>query len=284
VAVVTGAGSGIGRGIARALAAAGTDVVVADVDADAAATVASELRSGAGGAGDARSMDVVCDVSDRGSVEALAERAWSELGHVDILVNNAGVFPGVRRCIDIEENDARWVMDVNLFGTWYGCSVFGQRFVAQGTDAYIVNVASENSLGVPHTGAAFYTASKHAVLGLSDVLRGELPPFIGVSVVCPGMVSTNLTQSGRLRPERFGGPKQARGGVSMGMDPDEVGRRTVDGIRRGEFYIVTHPPVRELVEERAAELLAAFDAQAPRYDGDEELDTRAVMRRLSGSH
>jgi hypothetical protein len=65
----------------------------------------------------------------------------------------------------------------------------------------------------------------------------------------------------------------------MGLDPADIGRAAVEGIRRGDFYIVTHPPVREIVAERAAEILAAFDAQAPRYHGDEAIDTRAVMAR-----
>jgi hypothetical protein len=65
----------------------------------------------------------------------------------------------------------------------------------------------------------------------------------------------------------------------MGLDPADIGRAAVEGIRRGDFYIVTHPPVREIAAERAAEIMAAFDAQAPRYQGDEAIDTRAVMAR-----
>jgi NAD(P)-dependent dehydrogenase (short-subunit alcohol dehydrogenase family) len=219
-----------------------------------------------------------CDVTDREAVEALASKAWAHFGHVDIAVNNAGVFPPIRRAINVDERDARWVLEVNLMGTWY-CSAFGRRFTEQGTPAHILNTGSENSLGVAHAGAAFYTASKHAVLGLSDVLRQELPDFIGVSILCPGMVATNLASSARHRPERFGGAGPEVRSASMGLDPADIGRAAVEGIRRGDFYIVTHPPVREIVAERAAEILAAFDAQAPRYPGDEAIDTRAVMSR-----
>jgi NAD(P)-dependent dehydrogenase (short-subunit alcohol dehydrogenase family) len=275
IAVVTGAGSGIGRGIVRALAAEGTSVVVADIEEDAAAAVADELRTAG-----AEAIAVGCDVSDRAQVESLADAAWEHFGHVDLMVNNAGVIGRTRRCIDADERDARWMFDVNVFGTWYGCSVFGKRFVEQGTPAHILNTASENSFGVPHTGAAFYTASKHAVLGLSDVLRQELPDFIGVSVLCPGAVATKLTSAIRNRPERYGGAFDGTTTMPFGMDPDEVGRKAVDGIRAGAFYIVTHPPVRELVEERTAEVLAAFDAQAPRFDGDEALDTRKLLQRM----
>jgi NAD(P)-dependent dehydrogenase (short-subunit alcohol dehydrogenase family) len=275
VAVVTGAGSGIGRGIARALAAEGAHVVVADIERDPAAAVADEIR----GTG-VEALGVPCDVSDRAQVEALADRAWERFEHVDVLVNNAGVIGAPKRCIEADERDARWMFDVNLFGTWYGCAVFGSRFVEQGTPAHILNTGSENSLGVPHTRAAFYTASKHAVLGLSDVLRRELPDFIGVSILCPGMVPTRLTTAARNRPDRYGGAVDSDASMDLGMDPDEVGRRAVAGIRAGAFYIVTHPPVREMVEERAAEIVAAFEAQAPRYGGDEELDTRKVFAKL----
>src|SRR6202044_488703 len=202
VAVVTGAGSGIGRGIAAALAAAGAHVMVADIDAAAARETAAQLADAG-----VEAVATECDVPDREAVEALADKAWAHFGHVDITVNNAGVFPPIRRAISIEERDARWVLEVNLMGAWYGCSAFGRRFTEQGTSAHILNTGSENSLGVAHAGAAFYTASKHALLGLSDVLRRELPDFIGVSILCPGMVATNLGSSARHRPDRFGGPE-----------------------------------------------------------------------------
>ena len=130
VAVVTGAGSGIGREIARALAAAGSHVVVAEIEQDAAAEVADELeRTGVD------SIMVRCDVSDRGQVEALATAAWERFRHADIMVNNAGVMGRNKRCIDADERDARWMFDVNVFGTWYGCSAFGKRFPAPNRSA-----------------------------------------------------------------------------------------------------------------------------------------------------
>lgn len=276
VAVVTGGGSGIGRGIARALAAEGCHVVVADIDGDHARVVAGELA-----AVGVRSMGVRCDVTDRDAVEALADDAWARFGHVDVAVNNAGVSPGPMDAIHIDERDARWVLEVNLMGVWYGCSAFGRRFTVQGTPAHILNTGSENSLGIPHKGAAFYTASKHAVLALSDVLRYELPDFIGVSILCPGITKTGLSGSRRYRQDRFGGPGPQREASGRGLEADDVGRQAVAGMIRNDFYIVTHPPVREIVEDRCAEIRAAFDAQAPRYAGDEEIDTRrlAALRR-----
>ena len=177
VAVVTGAASGIGRGIAEALVGEGCHVVVADIDEVAARELAEQLTTS-----EVRVLGRGLDVTDREAVEALADHAWAEFGHVELCVNNAGVFPPMSRVISIDERDARWVLEVNLMGAWFGISAFGRRFVEQGTPAHILNTGSENSLGVAHTGAGFYTASKHALLGLSDVLRYELPDFIGVTI------------------------------------------------------------------------------------------------------
>ncbi len=109
-----------------------------------------------------------------------------------------------------------------------------------------------------------YTASKHAVLGLSDVLRRELAGFdIGVSVLCPAVVRTEIWNAGRTRGDRFGGPVQSpevfRQFMESGMDPDEVGRIAVEGMQRDDFLILTHPEVRAVAEERARIVRDAFD-------------------------
>jgi NAD(P)-dependent dehydrogenase (short-subunit alcohol dehydrogenase family) len=276
VVVVTGGAGGIGLGISRAFSDEGAAVVVADVDAAAATEAAAQLPGG-------RGVAVTCDVTDRASVEALADHAWSTFGHVDVMVNNAGVFPPLSALVDAEEANIRWVLEVNVIGVWLGCSVFGKRFIEQGTPAHIVNTGSENSLGMPHTHAGIYTASKHAVLGLSDVLRHELPDFVKVSILCPGMVPSRLAQAVRNRPERFGGALDVDVGGNVpdgvGMSADDVGRRVVDGVAAAEFYIVTHPPVAEIADERHEEISAAFARQAPRFAGDEVMDTRALLRR-----
>ena len=103
-----------------------------------------------------------------------------------LIANNAGITVPRRKVIRSSLEDARRVMEVNYFGVWQGASVFGQRFVEQGTLAHILNTSSENGLGAPVKRIGLYTASKHAVLGMSDVMRQELPDHIGVSVLCPG--------------------------------------------------------------------------------------------------
>jgi NAD(P)-dependent dehydrogenase (short-subunit alcohol dehydrogenase family) len=181
---------------------------------------------------------------------------------VDVVANNAGVFPRFASVLDTDETEARWVLEVNLMGVWHGCAAFGRRFVEQGTPAHVLNTGSENSVGIPHTHAAFYTASKHGVLALSDVLRRELPDFVGVSVLCPGMVDTDLAASPGRRHDRFGGPGERNPWLSLegGMDPVEVGELAVAGMRRGDFLIMTHASVRQLTDARAEDVAAAFDA------------------------
>jgi NAD(P)-dependent dehydrogenase (short-subunit alcohol dehydrogenase family) len=286
VAVVTGGASGIGLGIARALAESGTHVVIADIREDRAVEEAAELAK----IGE-RTIGCACDVSDRSAMERLADHAWSEFGHVDIIVNNAGVSCEVGPIIDGKAEDFRWLLDVNLIGEWNGCSVFGKRFMEQGTPAHILNTASENSfyVGAPYSG--FYVATKHAVLGMSDALRMELPDFIHISILACGLVNTSLSDSGEGRPDRFGGPvirdeaiKQAGTQVmQMGVDPDEVGRLAVEGIKRGDFYIVTHPHNRDYIVERYDEILEAYDTHAPHFEGDDKYDVRKIFAQMTGA-
>ena len=258
VGVVTGGASGIGRGIARALAAEGAHVVVADIEAGRAEQVAAELR-----ASGVRSAGVRCDVTERASVEALAERAWAEFGRVDVLCNNAGV-GFASGLAEVSGADAEWTFAVNVFGVLNGCAAFVPRFRKSG-GGYIVNTGSEHSLGVPFPGLGIHTASKHAVLAISDVLRRELQvDGIGVSILCPGPVKTDVWNAARNRHDRFGGPLNAPAHLASvfdaAMDPDEVGRIVIDGILRKDFYILTHPEVRAVSEERSREVTAAFDA------------------------
>ena len=263
VAVITGAASGIGRGIARACAARRCHVLVADVDLAGVEQLAAELAGG-----DVRSLAVHCDVTDPAVMEALAERAYAEFGTVDLLCNNAGV-GALGLASEASPSDVEWIFSVNVFGVVNGVRAFVPRFKAAGRPAHILNTGSEHSLGVPFPGMGIYTASKHAVLGLSDVMRRELAAFdIGVSVLCPAVVRTEIWNAGRTRAERFGGPMQSpevfRQFMESGMDPDEVGRIAVAGIERNDFLILTHPEVRAVAEERARTVLGAFDAYFPR--------------------
>src|ERR1700722_21038087 len=262
-AVVTGAGSGIGRGIALALAEAGAaGIVVADVQQDRAEAVAEEIRSQGITAAAYR-----CDVSKAASSESLADFAWTTLGHVELLCNNAGVVttgPG----FDTTEQDLRWQFEVNVFGVFFGCKIFGQRFLRSGEKAWICNTGSHHSVGTPSVGLPTYVATKHAVLGFTDAFRLEYGHKIGFSILCPGIVNTNAWDAGRNRPEAYGGPTQGNPQnlaalQSYGLSPAFVGDLVVRGIGNEEFFIWTHPFTLELIDKRYEESRSSIQRQWP---------------------
>jgi NAD(P)-dependent dehydrogenase (short-subunit alcohol dehydrogenase family) len=253
VVVVTGGGAGIGAGLAREAAARGARAVaVIDVDGDRATSVADEVGGRA----------YSCDVSSYDAVGALAEAITADLGTPTLVCANAGVNGPPGPAIRLTPGDVEWVLGVNLRGVWNTCAVFGWLLRTAG-DGWLLTTGSEHSLGVPHLGSAIYTATKHAVLGLSDVLRRELAGTVGVSILCPGLVSTQLWNSGRLRPQELGGPLEAAAGTDglmrQGMDPALVARLAFDGIEREAFVIATHPHARAYASERWDEVRAAFD-------------------------
>jgi NAD(P)-dependent dehydrogenase (short-subunit alcohol dehydrogenase family) len=262
-AVVTGAGSGIGRGIALALAEAGAaGIVVADVQQDRIDAVAEEIRSKG-----IKAAAFRCDVSKAESVEALADFAWRTLDHVEILCNNAGVVttgPGFATT----EDDLRWQFEVNVFGVFFGCISFGQRFLKSDARAWICNTGSHHSVGTPSVGLPTYVASKHAVLGFTDAFRLEYGNRIGFSILCPGIVNTNAWDAGRNRPNELGGPtkgsQQNQAALqNYGLSPEFVGQLVAKGIRSEEFFIWTHPFTIELIEKRYHECRDSIQRQWP---------------------
>ncbi len=281
VAVITGAGSGIGRGIARALAKQGCHLALADIQEHKAAEVAAELASDT-----VQTASFACDISDREQVEALAESCWQRFGAIDLVFCNAGVMPANSALLDADEAAARWVFEVNYFGTRSTAQVFGRRLVEQGRKSHLVITGSENSLCVPAPLMGDYNASKHAVHSLADMLRTELPDFIGVSLVCPGIVKTSLPGTLALKPEAYGGPgaDPFGGDMPIGLDPDGVGEHVVEQVAAGAFYILTHHCVRYMVVERYEELLAAFDAQTSADDGTDAIDTRKLMAGMAPTY
>ena len=282
-AAVTGGGNGIGKAIALALGQAGAKVAIGDLELDAAESVAAQLRE-AGGEAIAYSLDV----TDEASMGGFADAAWEAFGSVQLLVNNAGVMAPVSPLARTSEDDYAWVFSVNVGGVLRGVRTFAPRFIDAGAPAHILNTGSEHSLGVPHIGGGLYTASKHAVIGLSDVLRGELPAHVGVSVLCPGLVGSTLWKAAERRPQALGGPSEVPEMAGafmnhMGMSADEVAEKAVAGVRRGDFLIVTHAHAVEYARKRWHDIESAFDTQAPRYEGDEKYDLSALMAgRLQG--
>jgi NAD(P)-dependent dehydrogenase (short-subunit alcohol dehydrogenase family) len=269
VAVVTGAASGIGRGLAEAFAAAGSAVVVADLDGDEAAAVAAAIRAGGG---DAEAVTV--DVSDAAAVEQLAATTLARFGRVDVLCNNAGVstFNLLR---DQTLADWRWVFSVNLWGVVHGVQTFVPIMRDQGTPAHIVNTASVAGLlsGVAFIGP--YSATKVAVVSISETLAQELAIDglpIGVSVLCPSSVDTKVMESERGRPAAMGVEHRTEVAESVrlairdsftgpsGLTPAQVAERVLAAIRARQFWIITHPGERPVFEARVNDILAHYPA------------------------
>ena len=281
-AVVTGGGNGIGKALCMALAEAGANVVIADIELDAAQAVEAEINATGAGC-----LAIAVDVTDEASVIHMCDTACDVFGSVDILVNNAGVMHPTKPLFETTSADLDWVMSVNVGGVMNGIRSFVPLFVEQGTPAWILNTASEHSLGVPHLGGGLYTASKHAVLGLSDVLRRELPDHIGISVLCPGIVGTTLWKASERRQDRYGGAEagSAQAGAAMqhiGMPAEDVAQATIRGLGEETFFIVTHPHAVEFGQARWGEIESAFAAQAPRFEGDEKYDLNKLLGQITG--
>lgn len=280
--VITGGGNGIGEALCQAFADAGAKVVIADVELDAAHSVKAELD-----AKGHQCLAMQVDVSIEAEVDNMRDRAVEAFGSVDVLVNNAGVMHPTKSLFKTTSSDLEWIFSVNVGGVMNGIRSFVPRFIEQGTPAWILNTASEHSLGVPHLGGGLYTASKHAVLGLSDVLRRELPEHIGVSVLCPGITGTTLWKASERRQERYGGAEAGseQAGAAMqhiGMLVEDVAEATIRGLEEENFFIVTHPHAVEFGKSRWDEIESAFATQAPRFEGDEKYDLNLVLKQLGG--
>ena len=269
-AVVTGAASGIGKAIVEELAARGAKVLLADVNA----SLLEDVASGIGG----QAIWQVCDVSDHGQVEALRSRAAADLGGVDLVFANAGVIASAP-LLKMKSAEVDWILGVNIKGVWSTLAVFGEMMKAQPEGGRLCVTGSEHSLGRQHTGAGVYTSTKHAVLGMADVLRAELPESISVSVFCPGLVATALGAGPRpanIAPVKRD-PEMSVRIQARGMPAADVARRAVDGMLTGEFLIVTHPHAVKAAQRRFAEISSAFEAQAPYTEESERYDVNRVI-------
>jgi NAD(P)-dependent dehydrogenase (short-subunit alcohol dehydrogenase family) len=264
VAVVTGGGSGIGAALARAFAAQGMDVAVADIEIAGAEEAAADVR-----AAGRRALAVQADVSKLASVEAFAERVYRELGGCHVLCNNAGVI--VLGSLESRTaKDWEWVLGVNLWGVVHGLLAFLPRMLSQPGEKHIVNTASIAGL-IPTPGVGVYATSKYAVVGLSEHLRMDLARHaIGVSVLCPGGVQTQILSSQRNRPEELGAPtapaedmRRLTSGSERHPDemqpPEAIAAAVLEGIRANDAYILTHAHYRGKIEARCAALMRAFD-------------------------
>ena len=256
VAVVTGGGSGIGRAMAEAFAREGATVVIADIDEAAAAAVVQSVRARGGEA-----LGVRTDVSELASVQALADTAFKTFGKVHILCNNAGValWGGLESAT---HRDWQWVLGVNLWGVIHGIETFVPRMMAQREPGHIVNTASMAGL-IASRGLGVYNTSKYAVVGLSETLAKDLRPHgLGVSILCPMGVATQIRASARNRPARLANaaPSAEEPVELMGrtLDPAVVADMVVDAIRTNRLYVITHEEGLEALRRRHERLEQAL--------------------------
>lgn len=271
VAVITGAASGIGRGIAERCAREGMKVVLADIDEANLNKAETELKALGGTV-----LSVKTDVSKRREVELLARQALDAFGQVHLLFNNAGVGAGGAPW-EATWNDWEWVIGVNLWGVIHGVKVFTPLMLAQNTECHIVNTSSAAGLIVGGASAP-YAVTKHAVVALSESLYLTLQQrnsLVKVSVLCPGLVRTNIANAelhrpAQLRnepvpmtPEMQAGLAAFKAAMEAGMPPLQVADVVFDAIRKEQFYILSHPEWTEVIQLRTDKLLRMENPQSP---------------------
>ena len=241
--VVTGAASGIGRATAEAFAAKHAErhgrarLYLCDVDEAGLASIAASL-------GDAVAMQRVVDVSKRDAMEAFAAAVHADGGAVDVLVNNAGV--GLAGGIlETSLEDFEWVLSVNLWGVLHGCHFFVPKMVERGA-GHVVNIASVLGL-VTGPGMAGYSTSKFAVVGLSESMRAELAPRgVGVSVICPGAIDTNIVKTTRYKQKDADATRDRVVALykKRAAGPERVADAILRAVERGTDVVPVTPEAR----------------------------------------
>lgn len=264
VAFVTGGASGIGLGIASAFVAAGMKAVLADLRQDHIDEATAAFRR----SGRAASVHAIrVDVSDRAAMAAAADETERVFGKVHVVVNNAGIgIQGPFNGITYEDWD--FGLAVNLGGVINGLQTFLPRIRAHGEGGHIVNTASLAALVPMPAQYVIYVAAKAAVVTISETIRGELAQDdIGVSVLCPGPVRTNIGELARNRPAKFGVGDAFQRAEQAGathvpfpsmMEPAQVGQLVLNAVQNDELYIITHGEWRQAAEARHAGLIAAM--------------------------
>lgn len=264
VAVVTGAASGIGLALTERFVAEGMRVVMADVEEDRLVGEASRLA-----ASGADVYAVPTDVAVPDDVARLADQTIEQYGAVHVVCNNAGVAPG-GPMLKTTPQDWRWAVGVNVLGVAYGVATFGPLLAAQG-EGHIVNTASEAGL-VTNAALGMYCATKHAVVGLSEALYRELEGSgVGVSVLCPSAVDTDIFLSERNRPH--GAELSSDENATMaplrelirsaGIAPAQAAGEVVDAITTGRFWIFTHDSTLPAALARFEDLRAGANPSPP---------------------
>lgn len=265
-ALITGSATGIGRSLAVALAREGADLALLDIDEERGQETAELVREEG-----RRAEFYRTDASRRESIDAAIDAAWSAQGPIALACANAGVGASAP-LVEMEENDMEWVLRVNLFGMLDTVRAYVEHVREAKSAGYVMVTGSENSVGLPpflrRAGLGFYGMTKHAVLHMADTLRHELAADdIGVSVLLPGRVATEIGKSGRKRPDHLGGAAQPKQRDASMIEPgatiqpeisaDAAARIAVEGLRARRFMIPTHSHLVEFAQARLDELIEA---------------------------
>lgn len=266
-AFVTGGGSGIGLAITRAFISCGMNVIIADINTDALEVLKNEFD-------DANVLLLKLDVRDRDAYQIAVIKAVEKFGNIHVLCNNAGVGMG-GSILETSYADWDWSMSINVDGVINGVRTLVDHMVGHGEGGHIVNTASLAGV-LPVNNQVAYNTSKYAVMGLSESMRKDLAPHnIGVTVLCPGFVATNIFASKRPSlasdeidvetlnesiPSGLSSSDQEKrsGLISKALDPAVVGLMVVRAIARNSMYLFTHPEFAPFVESRANRLAKGF--------------------------
>jgi NAD(P)-dependent dehydrogenase (short-subunit alcohol dehydrogenase family) len=273
VAVVTGGASGIGLSMAERLTGAGMRLAIADVEEDALDAAAKHLADGG-----ADVLAVPTDVSNADAVDAFADRVRDHFGGFHVVCNNAGVGGHGFLTWETPTAEWEWVLGVNLWGVIHGVRAFVPTLVEQ-DEGHVVNTASMAGLTtLPFM--APYSASKHAVLAISEALHHELTMLgsgVTVSVLCPGFIKTRIADANRNWLGRLG-PEPARdnpasevieplvrGLVDAGKSPGELADQVLDAIREERFLVITEPEMCKGAVDSRAGMLEGTDPVLPAF-------------------
>lgn len=263
-AIISGGAEGIGLSVAKALGEQGVNIVLTDINQQNLKNAAKELEESGVPVLTAR-----LDVADEEQWKHIAEKASERFGKLHMVVNNAGVGGDSVSVENQEKKGWQWTLDVNLMGVVYGAKTIVPFIKSHDEGGWIVNVASMAGMGgFLHGGA--YNATKAAVVALSESWYEELSSQnINVSVLCPAFVKTRIYDSERNRPEQYKSEisssesnnsflKKTKKMIENGIEVSIVGKRVVEALNNGEFYIFTHPGYRSEIQDRFKAIDEAF--------------------------
>lgn len=270
LAFITGGASGAGLGQARVFGHEGARIVIADIRQEAVDAALAQLRTEG-----ITAHGIVLDITDRAAYAAAAVEVEREFGGPPTILSNTAGVNSFGPVENTSYDDFDWIIGVNLGGVINGCVTFVPRMIKAGKPGHIVTVSSVGGL-MGSSMAAPYSAAKAAVVNLMESYRMGLAPYgIGVSVVCPANIKSNIAEASKLRPARFGKSGYVENAQSIaslqsihafGMEPEQLARAILTGIKDNAAYVIPYPEVREELEKHFREIVDSV----PPIDSDPE--------------